>query len=474
MTQRKLLYKNLFQVAFSRGSTLLSNIAIGFLLPRSLGVTGYGYYRVYALYFTYTALLHLGFIDGVLLRFAGKDYDSLDKSEMRAYTRFFGSFTLITSLLVCLSAVFISNSEYSFIAVVIGIEMFLNNMTLYYMYISQATKRFKEYSVRNIASAVIKLVLVIVLYAIYLKGGTEVSYRIYLIAVVFIDAALFLWYVYTYRELTFGSAVPVASLKSSIIGLFKTGFIIMIAYQVAHLVFILDNQFVSVFYDTDTFAVYAFAYSIITAVSSLISSTSAVLLPMLKSLSGEGAMRYYDRTLTSVTCVAGLAMVLMYPLEWFIGWFLPKYAVSIDFLKIIMPSLMLSACISVVMFTFYKVLDKQRIYLYVGLGALCVGFVSNALAQWIFASPYAISWASVITVLLWYWLASFAFIKNYGHRPLKNFAYIAAISGAFYCATFARLPWWLAAAVYLFAYAVITTLFYHKTVRQLITRDKGA
>lgn len=467
MSSRKQLYHNIMRVMFSRGATLLSNVAVGFLLPRILGVTGYGYMRAFTLYFTYTSLLHFGFADGVLLRFAGKDYQQLDKKDFRTYTVFFALFQLIVAVVLCVSSLFIKDKEYSYIVLMIGADTFFNNMMTYYMFISQATQRFKEFSARSFILAVVKLLLVAALY-IADTWGVAVSYRVYLLALVIVDFLMLVWYVWTYRDITFGEKTPFRQLQKSVADLFKTGVILTIAYQVAHFVFVLDNQFVNVFYDTDTFGIYAFAYSIVTMISTLISSTAAVLLPMLKSIKGDSAMRYYDSALIGVTCVAGLSMLLIYPLDWFIKWFLPQYTESLAFLKIVMPSLMLSACISVVMFTFYKVLDKQKIYLYVGLGALAVGFVSNALAQWIWASPYTISWASVITVMVWYCLSSVLFVKEYHHRPLKNILYILLISAVFYAVSFANLFWWLSAVICLMAFMAITIVFYRKEVKMLL------
>lgn len=464
MAQKKQIFKNIFRVVVSRGATLISGVAVGFLLPRILGVTGYGYLRIFTLYFTYTSLLHFGFADGILLRYAGKEYESLDKKDFRAFTVFFALFQFVIAVLFCVSALFFGNREYAFIAVMIGADLFFNNMMTYYMFISQATQRFKEYSARSIILAVVKLGLVGVLFLMYLCGA-DVSYHIYLCGLILIDFVMMLWYVYTYRDITFGERSPFSAVRKTVIGLFRTGIVLTVAYQVAHFVFVLDNQFVNIFYDTDTFGIYAFAYSIVTMISTLISSTSAVLLPVLKSLKKDDAIRYYDRTLIGVTAVSGLSMILVFPLERFIKWFLPQYTGALGFLRVVMPSLLLSACISIVMFTFYKVLDKHIVYLYVGIAALATGFLTNVAAQFLWKTPYAISWASVITVFLWYGMASVMFVRKYGHRPVKNFCYILILAGSFYGTAFSGLPRWIAAAGYFALFSAFTAMFYGKDLR---------
>ena len=46
---------------------LLSGVLNGIILPKIMGVTQYGYYKVFSLYAGYIALLHFGFVDGMLL-----------------------------------------------------------------------------------------------------------------------------------------------------------------------------------------------------------------------------------------------------------------------------------------------------------------------------------------------------------------------------------------------------------------------
>lgn len=100
MMQNKSFGKNLFLVAFSRGASLVSSVFAGFLIPKFFSVSDYGFYKVFTLYAVYTALLHFGFVDGILLKLSGKSYNELDFSEMRTYTRFFIAFETCISLLM--------------------------------------------------------------------------------------------------------------------------------------------------------------------------------------------------------------------------------------------------------------------------------------------------------------------------------------------------------------------------------------
>ncbi|MBQ7792529.1 MAG: hypothetical protein IJ367_03445 [Clostridia bacterium] len=88
MTKKTDALSNTVRVAFSQGISLLSGVIAGILLPKALSVTDYGMVKVFTLYIAYTALLHFGFTDGILLHFAGCDYNDLKKQELRTYSSF--------------------------------------------------------------------------------------------------------------------------------------------------------------------------------------------------------------------------------------------------------------------------------------------------------------------------------------------------------------------------------------------------
>src|SRR5689334_21521786 len=50
----------------------LFNIALVFVVPKVLSMEDYGYWRIFGLYAGYAVFLHFGFVDGALLRWAGR------------------------------------------------------------------------------------------------------------------------------------------------------------------------------------------------------------------------------------------------------------------------------------------------------------------------------------------------------------------------------------------------------------------
>ena len=68
--KRNKFIQNFIVVLISNGLTILSGILVGFIIPKIMGVTDYGYYKTFTLYSSYIGLFHFGFIDGIYLYFA--------------------------------------------------------------------------------------------------------------------------------------------------------------------------------------------------------------------------------------------------------------------------------------------------------------------------------------------------------------------------------------------------------------------
>ena len=449
-------------VAFSQGISLAASIVTSILLPKILNVNNYGLFRIFTLYLGYTALLHFGFVDGILLRFAGNDYESLHKEEIRTYSRFYILMQLIIGGIVCLSGLFVANSDYCFILWMLGIDLIAINLTSYYQFLSQATKRFREYALKNLTLSVFKTVFVLALFLVHTNFHLQISYRFYLVFLVAADCLMLLWYLLIYKNITFGKKLPLSELKKPIASLFKTGIVLTVAYQVSHLIHMLDRQFVSMLYPIGIYAMYAFSYNLVTLISTMVSSISIVMFPMLKKSGKEAIQKNYNTILSGVCAIIGASLVLYYPLVEFIEWFLPEYTGSAAYLKIILPGILYTGAISVVMFTFVKILNENFKFFKNSLLILALGFVTNCIAQLMFHTPEAISYASLITMAVWFILEGHHLKKLLNLSYLKEFLYVLAITVEFLLIVNLVPQLFLGMGCYLVIFAVITLLFYPK------------
>ena len=64
------------------------NMALGvitsFILPKYLSIESYGYYKVFTLYVSYLGVIHLGFIDGIYLKYGGWELSKVNLKELHS------------------------------------------------------------------------------------------------------------------------------------------------------------------------------------------------------------------------------------------------------------------------------------------------------------------------------------------------------------------------------------------------------
>ncbi|MBE6631280.1 MAG: hypothetical protein E7623_01110 [Ruminococcaceae bacterium] len=465
MIKKYIMLGNITKVTASRIISLFSSVLAALLIPKLLSIDGYGQYKTYTLYITYTALLHFGFVDGILLKFAGRSYEELDKRKLRGYTSFFAIMQTCIGSLMVLSALFLKDADSKFILLALGASTVFKNILTYYQFLSQATQRFSEYLSRTFVFSLLKILFIVGLYIIQRTSGEFISYKIYLVGIVLMDALALLWYVVTYRDIGFGKRIPFKVLKLDIIKLFKLGITLTIAYQVSNLVLILDRQFVKLLFSNEIYAKYSFSYNIVTLIITVISSLSVVLLPILKNIPKEKIEAYYEKTLKTVALLSGFSLICYFPFIEFVKWFLPAYGDSSVYLKIILPGLMFNCCISIVMFTFRKALDQNFIFFKISCFELLIGFVGNVAAFALFKTPESISYASLTTMVLWFLIESLNLKKSIASKPVGELVYLVLLSCVFIlCATFFSNVWF-GMAIYFVLYIVLSIIFHRKLLK---------
>lgn len=456
--------KDILSVIIGNIASLVSGVLIGFALPKIISVEGYGYYKTFSLYGPYLALCSLGLIDGIVLKYGAKDYEQLEKEKFRSFFRWHLIIHLFFTFLVCCVTLLTLEGDYLFIGITLAINNFATNTIGYFQDISQITMRFKEYSLRKIIQSLCNTVAIAVLYILFIIND-DVIYKTYIIEIIILNYIIMMWYIKTYSNIVFGKHVSFADSKKECIGFIKQGFPLLFSYQIATLILSMDRQFVSILFPTTVYAVYAFAYSMLQLVTTATSAISAVCFPMLKRMKIDDLKLRYHELISIFLGVVFFVIIIYFPLEIFVRWFLPKYNDSLIIFRIILPGTAISSSITVIMHNYYKVLGKSFSYFKKSLIVLGASAVTNGIAYILYRSTIAISWASILTMIFWYLFIERYLLKECQSKSKKNFIYIIIMSIIFYAITGA-LNTYIGLLIYILSYIACTYIFYRKEIKK--------
>ena len=472
MNKRDRFIKNIINVMLANMISLLGGIAGGFLLPKLFSLEDYGFFKIFSLYLTYTGILHMGFPDGFLLKNSGVSYVNLEKANMRTISHFFIVFQLIVSFIIIVGS-FFAEGEYGYIFFSLGLCTFSINIITFFQFVSQASMRFNEFSRVKIATSLMNFGIVVGLCIVQAASGRIVGYRLYLMLYTFANWCILLYYFWNYRECLWGKKSSLASVKGQIWEYFKSGIFLTISYQVLQLVLNLDRQFVVVLFSAPEYAVYSFAYSLISMITTVVSAVSLVLFPTLKRTKREIAITFLPMGIWGVESLVMLCLGSYFPLAGVIETFLPKYMQSLSYLQILFPGWIFSSCITIIIFTYYKILDFNLPFFLMGIGALILSFLLNLLAWKMYGTPEAISFASILTLLVWYIITVSYLKKKLDITYKKNLIFMLCVSICFYIVVFNTKVLVKGFLVYEAAFILITIVFYKEDIKKLFYGSLG-
>ena len=465
------IFTNIFKVSISNIIKLISGVLVGFLLPKIIGITDYGYYKTFTLYATYIGLFYFGIADGIYLKYGGMSYDELEKNKFRFYSKILILMEIIISIIgIIISLIFISG-EFKFIFLYLSIYLTFSNVTGYFQIISQITSRFNELSLRNLIQSLLNIFSLLLLYIFHKLDLFTISYRQYTIIYIFIIAFLSLWYIFTYRNIIFGKTNYWKNGWKDFPLLIKIGFPLLIANLCSTLILTLDRQFVNIIWpvttEDNTYSIYAFAYNMLSLVTTATTAISTVIYPTLKKTTEDTLKHNYSKLISIILAFVFAAMISYYPLVFVVNNFLSKYNDSLMYFRVIFPGLACQSAITIIMHNYYKVLGYNFKFFIKSIVTLAISFVANIIAYIIFKTPLAISIASIITMLFWYFYVEFFFVKKYKVKTSKNIIYMIISMALFYGVTFIENIY-IGFGVHIVSYFIITYIFFYKDINNFI------
>lgn len=424
--------KDIIRVFISKFISLVSGILVAFLLPKITSVEGFGYYKTFTLYVSYIGLLHFGLSDGVYLKYGGCDYETIDVKQFRLYFRVLSFLEIFISGILLLGAVLFAPADLKFVLVTLSVYTYFHIIGSYYQQVSQTFRRFKEFSNRIIIYSIFKLLGVLLLFVLYFFSSGEVDYRYYIVFLVVTEVALCIWYLYTYRLLSFGEHNKVSNNRREIAELFKIGFPLLVTNLATTFLLNIDRQFVNLLFDKEVYATYAFAYSLLTLVTMTTSSVATVLYPNMKRDSLENLEVKFDSYSNAISSLSFGGLLLYFPLDVFIRWFLPKYSDSLPIFRIIFPGLAISSVINIILYNYYKVINRTLQFLVINIITLIMSALANGIAFLLFRNTISISIASIIVMFIWYIVSHIPLAREYKIKWGKNTVYLVIMTGLFY------------------------------------------
>ncbi|KIM18150.1 hypothetical protein HW41_06500 [Apilactobacillus kunkeei] len=460
--------KNIINLMISNLISLMISVLSSFITPVILGHDGYGYYKIFSLYTTYVPLLHIGFIDGILIRNAGKKLEDISFKKFRTYTLFLLIFELFLSIVMSIFACLINipqiNRE---IIIAIAIYSFLLNALTYFQFFSKCIMRFSELaSIARLQSFINLFFLLLALY-LYKFTAFNVNVTYYMFYMNFAVFILLCYYLVRYKKIILGERKTIASQFKNIRVFFRVGFAIMISYQITMVMVNADNQFISMFFKVSEYGKYAFAYSLAALLLTVFNAVSSVMLPYMKKAGKSAVVSNHDSNMAVMNAIVFFVIASYYPIAWIVNNFIASYSESVQYLSIVFPGVGITCIVQSYIFNDYIMAKKIKDFCYISLANLVFDFAVYYVGFRLSHSTLKIALLSIPLLMIWYLTLEWFMNAESGVKFIKNFYYLMIMAFAFIVISHISNIW-ISLIAYVITYVAVTLAFYFKTFKTII------
>ncbi len=409
---------NVKYVLLSQFSYYLVTFFTSFVLPGVLGVVPNGYYQVYFFYTTsFVGLMHLGFNDGVFLKYGGYEFDALPKPLFRTHMRLYVGMSGLETAAVLLLILAEPDVNKRFAFFFVALNIVTVNLSALLNYINQATGRIKLYSL----IVVLEKAQILAGLAVMLLAG-HIDFRAVIVLDYAAKAVVLIINIACCRGLFLGPRVSVRAAWRDYWDTIRVGVKLMIANLMAMLVMGAGKLFLERLGSVADFSQYSFAVNAMSIAMAFISAVGLVLYPVLCRLE-KASLPYYFQRINRLLCAFIFTMMLIYyPLVPVIRIFLPKYTPVLSYLYLLFPIVIMQSKMQLLINNYYESLREEKAMMWANISSVAL-FVAVALPLFLLHhSVLVIVWVT-LGVFVWRCYASEIFLKKrMGIRSLRNMA----------------------------------------------------
>lgn len=445
------LKNNIIRIFSANFLTMISGIIIGFIVPAILSIESYSYVKTYAFYISYIGFLHFGFVDGMYIKYGGKEVINIDKDEFKSEHRVFTIMQLIITLIFIIMGTL--NSD--IIVILMGLSIIPVNTVSFHKMFYQATGQFKEYARASYMYTSVYLLLNILL-AVVLRNQ---KYIYYCIASLLSNAIVYIVLEIKFYKNTRGIKVKY---KTKVWNNVKVGFFILLGNLSVVLFYAIDRWFIKIFLGVNDFAYYSFAISMLNIVNVLVNSISITFYNYLSK--GENKKKI-KRMKKYFLILGGFSSLGYFVFAAIVSIFLKKYIPALSIISISFAAYPYMIVINALYVNLYKARKNEKKYLRIVIGMVVISAIYNTIAILVWKSSEAIAIATTLSFITWYIYSMKDF--NYLKSNLKETIYLIVILISFLL--FSNCFNWLIGGMgYLIVMLTITIIFYRKDIKDIL------
>lgn len=326
------------------------------LLPKFIEPISFGVWQLYIFYLSYVGILCIGIVDGIFLKYGGYNFSNLNKSKMTTQLVYFAIIQVVFSIITIISCHYTNIDNVKHDIIVLASITFLP-LNMFYMmsYIFQMVNNIKNYAIIIVTDRFIFFINML----IYILGHFNNIYLLIILDLINKFITFFLG-IYLIRRIFCLKLEPfnigIKELKSNISIGSKLSFSIIANMMILGII----RLAVSEHWSIEVFGNIALILSISNFLVTFINAISVVLFPIIKRIEKELFDQLYSKIRVILLYILLGTLIIYYPLNMVLTWWLPKYIVALKFLSILFPICVFESKLVLLSNTYLKAMRKEK------------------------------------------------------------------------------------------------------------------
>lgn len=394
----KKLTKGMLYVLFANILTMCINIITNFLLPGALSEDTYAAIKTFQLYMNFVGVFHLGYVDGVYLKYGGADITDISGKKLSTLLSTLRIFQFCTSILVVMVSLVVKD----YVLLMFAFAIAPVNIAALTKMLYQAVGEFKRYSKITNLTTILTFVVNILL-CVFVKTDNYISYLVsYVVVNTFIWIILEINVRKHFENFKKPKAFDLKEFKENVI----SGIALMCGNFASFMLTAMDRWFVKFTLETHFFAQYSFAVSMENMLNLAVTPVTVPLYNYLctekdkkKIRVAHGAVTLFAVVLVSVAFFAGIAVDLI----------LPNYKEAKGIIYFLFAAQGFQIVIKGIYVNLYKAEKQQKRYFIKLFIVLVSGALFNFICFTFWHDMAAYALGTLLSAIFWYIISLFDF-----------------------------------------------------------------
>ena len=463
---KKSIINKISASVFAQIVSLSIAFILNIIVPKYIDEYEYAYWQTYILYANYVGILHIGLLDGIVLRYSQYDYEEIDKSLFRSQFYLLLLLDSFFSFLIIVTSVVNLSNEYRIVGILVAFAVITKNVFMYSTYSLQLTNRIREYAFASIIQKVIYGILVIVI----LLLETNKFFFICL-AELTSEAFAFFWTIRYNRAIYIGKPCAFSEGLREAKKNITAGLFLLVSNWSAMMLIGITKMIVQWHWSELVFGKVAFSFSVTGLFLTFVSAISIVLFPTIKRLRKDQLPQLYGNIRSVLSPVLVLVLTLYFPGAYLISLWLPSYSHSIAYLGVLLPIIIYRTKVSLLTNNYLKAYRKEKLLLLINLLSLSVSVCGSLLITVILDDIDILLFFTVLVMMGMSIIAELHVSKLINHLYIKENIIEALMTIVFViCARY--FPLAVGFTIY-FTISIVYLSFFKKNIIGIIKRYKS-